>query len=86
MMVSLMPHRRARAKRFTPVLSGSQPGFLSIVLSVLASAFGVQSQQNYQRDFSQGNLVAYLVIGVLFVALLVAALAMLVLFITRYYG
>lgn len=86
MMVSLMPHQRARAKRLTPTLSGSQPGFLSIVMSVLASAFGVQSQQNYQRDFSQGNLVVYLVIGVLFVALFVAALAMLVLFITHYYG
>lgn len=68
MMVSLMPHQRARAKRLTPTLSGSQPGFLSIVMSVLASAFGVQSQQNYQRDFSQGNLVVYLVIGVVFVA------------------
>lgn len=81
-----MPHQRARAKRLTPTLSGSQPGFLSIVMSVLASAFGVQSQQNYQRDFSQGNLVVYLVIGVVFVALFVAALAMLVLFITHYYG
>lgn len=49
-----------------------------MVFSVLASAFGVQSHENYERDFNNGKLAGYIVIGVVFVALLVAALAGLV--------
>ena len=54
------------------------PGIGGMLLSVLASAFGVQSQQNYERDFNGGKLTGYIVIGVLFVCLLIAALAGLV--------
>ena len=85
-MVSLMQRLRGCVSRPGRHLCGTQPGFLAILLSVLASAFGVQSQQNYQRDFSQGNLITYVVIGILFVVFFVTALAMLVLFITRNYG
>ena len=54
------------------------PGFFAMILSVLASAFGVQSQQNYERDFNQGKLAGYIVTGVIFGALLVLGLASLV--------
>ena len=60
------------------ISNGKKPGFLSMVLSVLASAFGVQSHQNYERDFNHGHLAGYIVIGVIFVGLLVLGLALLV--------
>ena len=44
-----------------------KPGFLNIVQSVLASAFGVQSQQKYQQDFSQSAIAPYIVVGIVFV-------------------
>lgn len=53
-------------------------GFWKMVLSVLASAFGVQSHDNYERDFNSGKLAGFIVIGVVFVGLLIAALAGLV--------
>lgn len=49
-----------------------------MLLSVLASAFGVQSRQNYERDFEGGKLAGFIVIGVIFVGVLIAALAGLV--------
>ena len=51
-----------------------KPGFLNIVQSVLASAFGVQSQQKYQQDFSQSAIAPYIVVGIVFVVLLVLGL------------
>jgi|TARA_X000000950_G_scaffold184115_1_gene222994 hypothetical protein len=52
----------------------NKPGFLRVVQSVLASAFGVQSQQKYQQDFSQTTIVPYIVVGIIFVVLLVLGL------------
>ncbi|MBU2978638.1 DUF2970 domain-containing protein [Alteromonas sp. C1M14] len=56
----------------------SKPGVVAMILSVLASAFGVQSQQNYERDFNSGQIAGYIIIGVVFVAVLVVLLALLV--------
>lgn len=56
----------------------NKPGWLTIAKSVIASLFGVQSHKNYQRDFSQGNLVSYIVMGVVFVTLFVLSLILLV--------
>jgi hypothetical protein len=56
----------------------NKPGFLKVVQSVLASAFGVQSQQKYQQDFSQTAIAPYIVVGVVFVILLVLGLVVLV--------
>ncbi len=56
-------------------MSGStKPGLIAVILSVLASAFGVQSQQNYQRDFNHTSPLLYIIVGVVFVALFVAGL------------
>lgn len=56
-------------------MSGStKPGLIAVILSVLASAFGVQSQQNYQRDFNHTSPLLYIIVGVIFVALFVAGL------------
>ncbi|MCU7553320.1 DUF2970 domain-containing protein [Alteromonas sp. ASW11-19] len=60
-------------------MSGStKPGLIAVILSVLASAFGVQSQQNYQRDFNQASPLTYIIVGVVFVALFVVSLLLFV--------
>ncbi len=56
----------------------TKPGLLAVILSVLASAFGVQSHKNYERDFQQTSPVVYIVVGVVFVAIFVALLVFLV--------
>lgn len=54
------------------------PGLWSVILSVLASAFGVQSHSNYERDFKHGKMASYILIGVVFVTLLVLGLMLVV--------
>ncbi|QPG05429.1 DUF2970 domain-containing protein [Salinimonas marina] len=61
----------------------SATSWWSVIMSVLASAFGVQSQQNYQRDFGQTSILPYVVVGVVFVVVFVIALMLLVTYITR---
>lgn len=56
----------------------SKPGLLQVVQSVLASAFGVQSQKNYQSDFSQPDAKVYIAVGIVFVVLFVLSLIALV--------
>ncbi|WP_338024819.1 DUF2970 domain-containing protein [Alteromonas antoniana] len=56
----------------------TKPGFIAVILSVLASAFGVQSHKNYERDFQQTSPVMYVVVGVVFVILFVISLVFLV--------
>lgn len=51
-----------------------KPKFMSMVISVIAAMFGVQTEQNRQRDFSQGNPLPYILIGVVFIILFVVAL------------
>jgi len=41
------------------------------VVSVLAAGFGVQSEKNRERDFQQGSMKAFIVIGVVFTVVLV---------------
>jgi hypothetical protein len=50
----------------------------SVLLSVLASFFGVQSHANYERDFTKGTFISFIVLGVILVALLVTGLMVLV--------
>lgn len=51
-----------------------RPGPLSIVQSVLAAAFGVQSEAKRQQDFQAGKPGDYILIGIIFVVLFVLAL------------
>ena len=46
-------------------------GFWAVVISVLAAAFGVQSNKNRERDFSHGNIWVYVIAGVIFTAIFV---------------
>lgn len=59
-------------------VSASAPGLLSVMLSVLAAAFGVQSEDNRRRDFISGNPLAFIFAGVIFTVLFVVALLMIV--------
>lgn len=56
----------------------NKPSFVHVVLSVLASAFGVQSQANYKRDFSQTTVLPFIVVGVILVLILILTLVSLV--------
>lgn len=42
--------------------------------SVIAAAFGVQSDKNRERDFKHGNIKTYLIAGIIFAALFVATI------------
>ncbi|MDO3382531.1 DUF2970 domain-containing protein [Gilvimarinus algae] len=55
-----------------------KPGVFQIILSTLAAAFGVQSNKNRERDFSQGNLYIYIVAGISFTLIFVLSLVFLV--------
>lgn len=53
---------------------GKKPGFWAVTVSVIAAAFGVQTDKNRQRDFSQGNPLAYIVGGLIFTVLFVLSI------------
>lgn len=51
---------------------------LRVVQSTLAAAIGVQSKENRERDFEEGNAGTFIVAGVLFTVLFVAAIVVVV--------
>ena len=59
-------------------MESNNTGLLAVVASVLAGIFGVQSDKNYQRDFTKGTFISYLIVGIIMVALLVISLFFLV--------
>lgn len=52
--------------------------FWQMVQSVLAAAFGVQSSQNRERDFTRGRPLHFIVLGIAFTALFVLAVVLVV--------
>ena len=52
--------------------------FVSVLLSTLGAAFGVQSRQTRERDFASGSFWPFVVAGVLFTAVFVGGLMLLV--------
>lgn len=54
--------------------SNKGTGWLATGLSVLAAAFGVQSQSALERDFKQGSLFQFVVAGLLGTALFVLSI------------
>ncbi len=47
------------------------PGFLDVMLSVMAAAFGVQNSKNRERDFTHGNPLAFIAAGLIFTLLFI---------------
>jgi len=52
---------------------GKSGSLAAIAASVLAAAFGVQSERNRQRDFSAGKPWMFVIAGVVFTLLFIAA-------------
>ncbi len=50
------------------------PTFWQMLHSVMAAAFGVQSQKNRARDFTHGKPSHFVIIGIAFTAILALAL------------
>jgi len=55
-----------------------QPSFWQIFLSTLAAFFGVQSDVNRRKDFSQNSPLPYIIMGVVLAIGLVLGLVLLV--------
>ena len=51
---------------------------LNTFKSVAAAFFGVQSNKNRKRDFSQGKLSHFIVVGIISVIIFIAALVIIV--------
>jgi uncharacterized membrane protein len=56
----------------------SKPTITQVFKSVLAAFVGVQSEANRKKDFEQGSLSAYIIAGLVFTVLFVAAIIFLV--------
>jgi hypothetical protein len=56
----------------------TKQSLLDVIKSVAASAIGVQSNANRERDFAQNSIIPYVVVGVVFVAIFVLTLALVV--------
>ena len=55
-----------------------KPGLGSLIKSILAAAIGVQSDKNRERDFEQGNPLAFIIGGFVFTFLFIATIATIV--------
>jgi hypothetical protein len=60
--------------------------FLQTVASVLASFFGVQSRKNRERDFTQGDPLAFIAVGIGATALFVLTMWMVVKLVLHFAG
>ncbi|RUO63535.1 DUF2970 domain-containing protein [Pseudidiomarina insulisalsae] len=59
-------------------MRSEQPGFVSVIFSVLAALFGVQTEANRQRDFSKGSPAKFIAVGVIFIVAFVLLLLLVV--------
>ena len=55
-----------------------KPGLGAIVKSILAAAIGVQTNKNRERDFNEGNPLAFIIGGFVFTLLFIATIATIV--------
>jgi hypothetical protein len=56
----------------------SKPTITQVFKSVLAAFVGVQSEENRKKDFEHGSLSTYIIGGIVFTVLFVAAIIFLV--------
>ena len=56
----------------------AKPTLVQVIQSVLAAFIGVQKDQNRKRDFEEGSLMTYLVVGLVFTAIFVGAIVLVV--------
>ncbi len=65
----IQPHSKITSKPLT---------LLQLLLSTLAAFFGVQTQQNRQRDFQSASPLPFIIMGIVLAILLVISLITLV--------
>ncbi|WP_201349001.1 DUF2970 domain-containing protein [Neptunomonas japonica] len=58
-------------------MSGQQPTLWQMILSVIAAMFGVQSEQNRERDFTSGSLWPYVLLGIISLIVFIVAVMLL---------
>lgn len=56
----------------------SKPSFIEVAKSVFAAFIGIQSDENRQKDFTQGSLKFYVIAGIVFTIAFVSGLIFLV--------
>lgn len=61
-----------------PSPSKKNPGFFSLLQSVVGAAFGVQSEKKRQQDFQHGKPGDYIALGVVFVIVFIITLVVVV--------
>ncbi|SMF38918.1 Protein of unknown function [Alteromonadaceae bacterium Bs31] len=59
-------------------LKKPSPSTLHLLKTAAAAAFGVQSKENLEEDFSQKSVIPYIIIGIVFTGLFVLSLIALV--------
>ena len=65
----------------TNKMTDNSPSFRRTLKSTFAAFFGVQSNKNREKDFSQGKLTHFIIAGVIAVILFIAALVTIVTFV-----
>ncbi len=50
------------------------PTLFQIVASVVSAAFGVQTEENRQRDFAGGNPMVYIIGGIVFTVVFIMSI------------
>mgnify|MGYP006141385567 FL=1 len=59
-------------------MSAQKPNLLQVIKAVLGAMVGVQSERQRQQDFTASSPLPYIVVGIIFTLLFVAALLLLV--------
>jgi hypothetical protein len=81
-----MNPRQEKSPQTEPQPSDRAPGFVDIVLSVLAGFFGVQSERNRARDFQHGRPIHYILVGLALTLLFILAVLLAVKWVLRSAG
>lgn len=55
-----------------------RPGILSVLQSVFAAIFGIQSDKNREKDFEKGDASQFIVVGIVVVVIIMLTMVMIV--------
>ncbi|MFI4981124.1 MAG: DUF2970 domain-containing protein [Nevskiales bacterium] len=75
-----------QAGKYAVTADAERVTLLQTVASVLSSFFGVQSSKHWQRDFTHGNALTFIMVGVVLAAGFVLTLLTVVKLILRHAG
>lgn len=58
-------------------MSNQHPTLWQMILSIIAAIFGVQSEQNRERDFTKGSLWPFILLGIIALIVFIVAVILL---------